>query len=170
MHRDAAKRTCRAGISTRSGGIWNASVMRGHHGLSELSLQPSPSRTTRRRGASVLPDVLLVLQGDVAESCRRIAVTSRVSRACRSATIVTHARPIEHTRVRRTKFLRPWLVAIYTGFFRKHLSMTPSLRTSPPLPLILATAILVGLAGTASGAPHPKRHAAAHRPKPAAST
>jgi D-alanyl-D-alanine carboxypeptidase (penicillin-binding protein 5/6) len=46
--------------------------------------------------------------------------------------------------------------------------MTPSLRTSPLLSSILATAILVGLAGTASGAPHHKAHAAAHKPKPAA--
>lgn len=48
--------------------------------------------------------------------------------------------------------------------------MTLSLRTSPLLPSILATAVLVGLAGAASGAPHPKPHAAAHKPKPAAST
>jgi D-alanyl-D-alanine carboxypeptidase (penicillin-binding protein 5/6) len=48
--------------------------------------------------------------------------------------------------------------------------MTLSLRTSPLLPSILATAILVGLAGIASGAPHPRAHAAAHKPKPAAST
>jgi D-alanyl-D-alanine carboxypeptidase (penicillin-binding protein 5/6) len=48
--------------------------------------------------------------------------------------------------------------------------MTPSLRTSPLLSSILATAILVGLAGTASGAPHHKARAAAHKPKPAAST
>ena len=48
--------------------------------------------------------------------------------------------------------------------------MTLCLRTAPLLPSILASAILVGLAGTASGAPHPKPHAAAHKPKPAAST
>ena len=48
--------------------------------------------------------------------------------------------------------------------------MTTSLRTSPLLPSILATAILVGLAGAASGAPHPKPQAATHKPKPAAST
>ena len=48
--------------------------------------------------------------------------------------------------------------------------MTLSLHTSPLLPSILATVILVGLAGTASGAPHPKAHAAAHKPKLAAST
>jgi len=46
--------------------------------------------------------------------------------------------------------------------------MTLRLRTAPPLSSILATAILVALAGTASGAPHPKSHAAAHKPKPAA--
>src|SRR5690348_16945546 len=57
----------------------------------------------------------------------------------------------------------------HTGFFGKHFSMTLSLRTFPPLPSILATAILVALAGTASGAPHPKRHPAIHKPKPAAS-
>ena len=43
-------------------------------------------------------------------------------------------------------------------------------RTSPLLPSILATLILVGLGGTASGAPHAKAHAAAHKPKPAAIT
>src|ERR1700686_2122730 len=48
--------------------------------------------------------------------------------------------------------------------------MTPSLRPSPLPPSILATAILIGLAGTASGAPHPRAHAAVHKPKPAAST
>jgi D-alanyl-D-alanine carboxypeptidase (penicillin-binding protein 5/6) len=48
--------------------------------------------------------------------------------------------------------------------------MTLRLRTTPLLPSILATAILVASAGTASGAPHPKPHAAAHKPKPAAST
>ena len=48
--------------------------------------------------------------------------------------------------------------------------MTPSLRTSPLLPSILATALLVGLAGAASAAPHAKPHAAAHKPKPAAPT
>jgi D-alanyl-D-alanine carboxypeptidase (penicillin-binding protein 5/6) len=48
--------------------------------------------------------------------------------------------------------------------------MTLRLPTSPLLPSILATSILVGLAGAASGAPHPKAHAAAHKPKPAAST
>ena len=47
--------------------------------------------------------------------------------------------------------------------------MTFSLRTSPLLPSILATAILVGLAGTASGKPHPKPHAASHKPKAAES-
>ncbi|MBW8833476.1 MAG: D-alanyl-D-alanine carboxypeptidase, partial [Burkholderiales bacterium] len=47
--------------------------------------------------------------------------------------------------------------------------MSLSLRTSPLLPSILATAILVGLAGTVSGAAHPKPHAAAHKPKPVAS-
>ena len=48
--------------------------------------------------------------------------------------------------------------------------MTLRLRTAPLLSSILATAILVALAGTASGAPRPKPHAAAHKPKPAAST
>ena len=48
--------------------------------------------------------------------------------------------------------------------------MTLILRTSRLLPSILATAILAGLAGAASGAPHPKAHAAVHKPKPAAST
>ena len=48
--------------------------------------------------------------------------------------------------------------------------MTLGLRTSPLFPSILATAILVGLAGAASGAAHPKPHAAVHKPKPAAST
>ena len=48
--------------------------------------------------------------------------------------------------------------------------MTLRLRTAPLLPSILATAILVASAGTASGAPHPKPHAAVHKPKPAAST
>ena len=48
--------------------------------------------------------------------------------------------------------------------------MTLRLRTVPLLSSILATAILVALAGTASGAPRPKPHAAAHKPKPAAST
>ena len=48
--------------------------------------------------------------------------------------------------------------------------MTLRLRTAPLLSSILATAILVALTGTASGAPRPKPHAAAHKPKPAAST
>jgi D-alanyl-D-alanine carboxypeptidase (penicillin-binding protein 5/6) len=48
--------------------------------------------------------------------------------------------------------------------------MTLRLRTAPLLSSILATAILVASAGTASGAPRPKPHAAAHKPKPAAST
>ncbi len=47
--------------------------------------------------------------------------------------------------------------------------MTLSLRTSPLLPSILATAILLGLAGTASAKPHPKPHATAHKAKPAES-
>ena len=82
------------------------------------------------------------------------------------------ARPgVEHTTYAESDFAVPGLVAkLHTGFFRKHLSMTLNLRTSPLLPSILATLILVGLAGTASGAPHPKAHAAAHKPKPAAST
>ena len=46
--------------------------------------------------------------------------------------------------------------------------MTLRLRTAPLLPSLLATAILVASAGTASGAPHPKPHAAARKPKPAA--
>ena len=48
--------------------------------------------------------------------------------------------------------------------------MTLRLRTVPLISSILATAILVALAGTASGAPRPKPHAAAHKPKPPAST
>lgn len=48
--------------------------------------------------------------------------------------------------------------------------MILSLRTFPLLPSILATAILVGLAGAACGAPRHSPHAAAHKPKPAAST
>ncbi len=48
--------------------------------------------------------------------------------------------------------------------------MTLRLRTAALLPSLLATAILVASTGTASGAPHPKPHAAAHKPKPAAST
>jgi serine-type D-Ala-D-Ala carboxypeptidase (penicillin-binding protein 5/6) len=48
--------------------------------------------------------------------------------------------------------------------------MTFRPRTAPLLPSILATAILVASAGAASGAPHPKPHAAARKPKPAAST
>jgi D-alanyl-D-alanine carboxypeptidase (penicillin-binding protein 5/6) len=46
--------------------------------------------------------------------------------------------------------------------------MTLTLRTSPLIPSILASAILVGLAGAAHGATHSKHHAAAHKPKPAA--
>ena len=48
--------------------------------------------------------------------------------------------------------------------------MTLNPRAFPLTSSILATAILVALAGTASGAPHPKAHAKAHKPKPAAST
>jgi serine-type D-Ala-D-Ala carboxypeptidase (penicillin-binding protein 5/6) len=48
--------------------------------------------------------------------------------------------------------------------------MTLSPRASPLTSSIVATAILVGLAGTASGAPHPKARAAAHKPKPVAAT
>jgi len=48
--------------------------------------------------------------------------------------------------------------------------MTHSLRTAPLLPSILATAILVGLAGAAVAKPHAKAAAAAHKPKPAAPT
>jgi serine-type D-Ala-D-Ala carboxypeptidase (penicillin-binding protein 5/6) len=46
--------------------------------------------------------------------------------------------------------------------------MTIHLRTARRLPSIIAAATLIALAGTASGAPHPKPHAAAR--KPAAST
>jgi D-alanyl-D-alanine carboxypeptidase (penicillin-binding protein 5/6) len=46
--------------------------------------------------------------------------------------------------------------------------MTLRLHFSPLLPSILATALLSGLAGAASGATHAKPHAAAHKPKPAA--
>jgi D-alanyl-D-alanine carboxypeptidase (penicillin-binding protein 5/6) len=46
--------------------------------------------------------------------------------------------------------------------------MTFSLRTSPLLPSILASAILVGLTGAAGAKPHAKPQAAAHKPKPAA--
>ena len=46
--------------------------------------------------------------------------------------------------------------------------MTLRLRTAPLLHSFLAAAILVAWAGTAVGAPHPKPHAAAHKPKPAA--
>ena len=48
--------------------------------------------------------------------------------------------------------------------------MTLRLRTAPAHPTLLATAILVALAGPASGAPHAKPHAAAHKQKAAAST
>jgi D-alanyl-D-alanine carboxypeptidase (penicillin-binding protein 5/6) len=48
--------------------------------------------------------------------------------------------------------------------------MTLRLRPAPLLPSILASAILLAAAGTASGAPHPKPHAAAHKPRPAAAT
>ena len=46
--------------------------------------------------------------------------------------------------------------------------MTNRLRTAHRLPSLIAAATLIALAGTASGAPHPKPHAAAR--KPAAST
>jgi D-alanyl-D-alanine carboxypeptidase (penicillin-binding protein 5/6) len=46
--------------------------------------------------------------------------------------------------------------------------MTFPSRTAPLLPSVLAAAILVVSAGTASGAPHPKPHAAPHKGKPAA--
>jgi hypothetical protein len=49
------------------------------------------------------------------ESRRRIAIASRVSGVCRSATIGHDPRapPVEHAHVRRTRFRRPWLVASY---------------------------------------------------------
>jgi serine-type D-Ala-D-Ala carboxypeptidase (penicillin-binding protein 5/6) len=47
--------------------------------------------------------------------------------------------------------------------------MTLRHRNAPLFPSLLAGAILVGLAGTASGAPHSRPHAAAHKPKPSAS-
>jgi D-alanyl-D-alanine carboxypeptidase (penicillin-binding protein 5/6) len=43
--------------------------------------------------------------------------------------------------------------------------MTRMLRTSPLIPSLLASAILIGLAGAAGAAPHPKPHAAAHKAK-----
>ena len=46
--------------------------------------------------------------------------------------------------------------------------MTSSLRRPALLPSLLASAILVGLAGAACAKPHPKPPAAAHKPKPAA--
>ncbi len=59
-----------------------------------------------------------------------------------------------------------------TGFFTKHTSMTIRLRTARLLPSLIAAASLVALAGTASGAPHPKPHPKPHAAarKPAAST
>jgi len=48
--------------------------------------------------------------------------------------------------------------------------MTLNPRAFPLTSSILATATLVALAGPVSGAPHPKAHATAHKPKPAAST
>jgi len=57
---------------------------------------------------------------------------------------------------------------LLTGFFTKHILMTIRLCTARLLPSIIAAAALFALAGTASGAPHPKPHAAAR--KPAAST
>ena len=53
---------------------------------------------------------------------------------------------------------------VLTGFLMKHLSMTIRLRTARLLPSVIAVATLVALAGTATGAPHPKPHAAAHKP------
>jgi serine-type D-Ala-D-Ala carboxypeptidase (penicillin-binding protein 5/6) len=47
--------------------------------------------------------------------------------------------------------------------------MTLRHRNAPLFPSLLAGAILVGLAGTASGAPHSRPHAGAHKPKPSAS-
>src|ERR1700712_3934427 len=83
-----------------------------------------------------------------------------------------HARPPPRAHSRTSNQISPSLARreLHTDYFRKHLSMTLSLRTSPLLPSILASAILIGLAGTALGAPHPRAHAAAHKPKPAAST
>ncbi|RQP26022.1 D-alanyl-D-alanine carboxypeptidase [Albitalea terrae] len=46
--------------------------------------------------------------------------------------------------------------------------MTPNLRISRLLPSVVATAILVCSVGAASGKPHSKPHAAAHKSKPAA--
>jgi serine-type D-Ala-D-Ala carboxypeptidase (penicillin-binding protein 5/6) len=47
--------------------------------------------------------------------------------------------------------------------------MTLRHRNAPLFPSLLTGAILVGLAGTASGAPHSRPHAGAHKPKPSAS-
>jgi len=48
--------------------------------------------------------------------------------------------------------------------------MTRQLRISPLLPCILASSILIGLAGAASAASHAKPHAAAHKAKKAAAS
>ena len=53
---------------------------------------------------------------------------------------------------------------LLTGFFTKYILMTIRLRTARLLPSIIAAAALFALAGTASGAPHPKPHAAARKP------
>ena len=53
---------------------------------------------------------------------------------------------------------------LLTGFFTKYILMTIRLCTARLLPSIIAAAALFALAGTASGAPHPKPHAAARKP------
>src|SRR5664280_1287046 len=79
------KRTCRSAISTRPRGIFRHSrcgtLLRGHHGLSELSLLPGPSRH-KTPGVGHLRFLTCCSSFETtSESCRRIAVASRVSGA-----------------------------------------------------------------------------------------
>ncbi len=96
---------------------WNASVVQGHHGLLELSLLPGPSRATRLRGGpSALPDVLRIFQEDVVGVMPpdRQSPAESVRQADPRQLIIFRARPtVERTHVRRTRFRRPWLVAIH---------------------------------------------------------
>ena len=67
-----------------------------------------------------------------------------------------------------SNFQAPIHRGLPNGFFTKHLSMTNRLRTARLLPSLIAAASLVAVAATASGAPHPKPHAAARKPVAAA--
>ena len=94
MHRNAAKRTCRSGISTRPRGIFRHSCCGTlcHARTPWFVRAEPPARSVARHKTPGVGHLRFLtccssFKTTSSESCRRIAVASRVSGACRSATI-----------------------------------------------------------------------------------